>query len=260
MRWIRSEALRSPLFAGTWLSLGSSVAAEISASCAFDWILIDLEHGLGGYGELLHQLQAIGERVSPIVRVPCIDANAFKQTLDLGPAGLMVPNVNTPAEAQKIVEFSRIRPAGTRGIAQSTRASGYTSDFKRYVREINDNLLIMAQIESREAVSNVEAIAAVDGIDVLFVGPLDLSIDLGLDPDANGDGLQPHLERVVSAARDNGKAAGILLRREEQIKPHLDLGFTVVTLGSDRGLIGNGMRTISRQFESARAALADAKR
>ncbi|MET0531248.1 MAG: aldolase/citrate lyase family protein [Microvirga sp.] len=176
MKWIRRRVLDGDTLGGAWLSLGSSASAEMASRAAFDWILFDLEHGFGTENDLLHQIQAI--EASPavgFVRMPGIDAAAFKRVLDLGPAGLMIPNVSTVEDAERFVRFARIPPLGVRGAAQSTRASGYGLAYESYIAEANANLLLIAQIESRVGVENAEAIAAIDGVDVLFVGPLDLS-------------------------------------------------------------------------------------
>jgi len=242
MKWIRKRALAGEMLGGAWLSLASPVAAEITSRSGFDWILFDLEHGFGDNNDLLHQLQAI--EASPtvgIVRVPAIDGPIFKRVLDLGPAGLMIPNVSTAEAAVELVRQARIPPLGVRGAAQSTRASGYGFGYERYIAEANANLLMVAQIESREGVENAESIAAVDGIDVLFVGPLDLSIDMGLPAERPRGEFADAVAKVARAARQHGKAAGVLVRNVEQARDYAELGFTFIAMGSDRGLIASGM-------------------
>jgi 2-keto-3-deoxy-L-rhamnonate aldolase RhmA len=259
MKWIRSRVRAGEMLAGAWLSLGSAVSAEITGHCGFDWILFDLEHGFGDNNDLLHQLQAI--EASPtvgIVRVPAIDGASFKRVLDLGPAGLMVPDVRTVDDAVRLVRLARIPPLGVRGAAQSTRASGYGFGYERYVAEANASLLLVAQIESREGVENAEAIAGVDGIDVLFVGPLDLSIDLGLPADRPRGAFAEAVSRVAEAARRQGKVAGVLVRGPEQARDYADLGFTFIAMGSDRGLIAAGMARNARELADLRAGRAAA--
>ncbi len=241
--WIRRRILDGERLGGAWLSLGSPIAAEIAGGVGFDWLLFDLEHGTSEFSDLLHQLQAVAAfPVGSIVRVAAIDAAGFKRVLDLGPQGLMVPNVRNAEEATRCVRFARVPPLGTRGAASSTRASGYGMGYESYLREVNGNLAIMAQIESAAGVENAAEIAAVDGIDVLFVGPTDLSIDLGTEADRPRGRFREAVQAIAHAALRNGKAAGVLVRNEEQARDYLELGFTVIALGSDRGLIASGMR------------------
>lgn len=242
MKWARHRALQARFFAGTWLNMGSADSAEIAGLAGYDWALIDLEHGSRDHRELAHQLQAMARfDTAAIVRVPVIEADMFKQVLDLGPAGLMIPNVETQEQAQTVMRYARIPPLGTRGAATSTRNSDYGLQYRRYLAEVNDNLLMVAQIESALGLANVEAIAAVDGIDVLFVGPTDLGIALGLDGDPAVPAFRAALERVAAAAAAHGKLAGSLVRNAEQAKAYAALGYRFVALGSDRSMIVKGM-------------------
>lgn len=243
MMSVRRRVLQGESLGGAWLSLGSATAAEIAAAAGFDWLLFDLEHGTSEYSDLLHQLQAAAAfPAACIVRVPSIDAAVFKRVLDLGPQGLMVPNVQTAEQAAEIARFARVPPLGIRGAAQTTRASGYGLRYDRYLREINQSLVTMVQIESAVAVKNADAIAAIDGVDVLFVGPTDLSVDLGLEANRPRGRFRDAVEAVAAAAARHGKAAGVLVRDREQAGDYAALGYTVIALGSDRGLIASGMQ------------------
>jgi 4-hydroxy-2-oxoheptanedioate aldolase len=242
MKWARRRALEARIFGGAWLNMGSPDAAEIAGLSNFDWVLIDLEHGSRDYKDLMHQLQAIGGyETAAIVRVPGIDADVFKQVLDLGPIGLMIPNVQTVEQAETLLRYARVPPLGERGAATSTRNSSYGLYYERYISEVNDNLLLVAQIESAEGLENVEAIAAVDGIDVLFVGPTDLSIALDLENDPTAPNFAEVLKRVASAAKAHGKLAGALVRNQEQAQQYFDLGYRFIALGSDRSMVVRGM-------------------
>lgn len=241
--WIRRAALDAPLFSGTWLNLGSPDTAAIAGLAGYDWALIDLEHGSGDLTQLPAQLTAIqAYKTGAIVRVPACDAVLFKQVLDMGPSGLMVPNVETAEQARQAVRFVRVPPQGVRGAATSTRNVGYGFHYAQYIREANDNLLTVAQIESRTGLENVEAIAQVDGIDVLFVGPTDLSIDLDLPADPLDAAFGAALARVTAAARQHGKLAGALVRDTEQARQYAALGYRFIALGSDRGMVVKGMK------------------
>lgn len=257
---LRGRLLDGQLLSGTWLSLGSSVASEMAAASGFDWLLYDLEHGTSEFSDLLHQLQATSAfAVANIVRVPAIDAAVFKRVLDLGAQGLMIPQVATVEQALRCVQFARIPPLGVRGAAQTTRASGYGADYQQYLAEANRSIIVTAQIESREGVANADAIAAVDGIDALFVGPTDLGVDLGVRSDTSGGDFRAAVVAVAEAARRNGKAAGVLVRNAEQARDYFDLGYTFIALGSDRGLIGGGMRANAAALGALRRADVTAK-
>lgn len=249
MKWIRSAVRSGQLSRGAWLSLGSSVAAEIASGSGFDWLLFDLEHGFGDSNDLLHEFQAIeaGPSVG-IVRVPSVDGPTFKRVLDIGAGGLMIPNVQSVEEAEQIVRLARLPPQGLRGAAQSTRASGYGKGYTRYVAEANDNLLLVAQIESRRGVDGAAAIASVDGIDVLFVGPLDLSIDLGVVAGRPSGAFAMAIRRVAEACHAANKVAGVLVRNLDEARDYFDLGFRFIALGSDRGLIAAGMERNARDL------------
>ncbi len=251
MNWLRPKLAGNTLLRGAWLSLGSPVAAEMAGSAGFDWLLFDLEHGVPDYQTLLHQLQAVGRfDIGSLVRVPGIDGRTFKHILDLGPQGLMIPNIATAEEAAEVVSLARIPPLGVRGAAQTTRASGYGPDYEQYVREVNNNIVVAVQIESQRGVDNASAIAAVDGVDILFIGPLDLSIDLGTEAERPRGEFRKAVITVAEAARQHGKTLGVLVRNLEQARDYYELGYTFIALGSDRGLIGSGMRRNAANLRS----------
>jgi 4-hydroxy-2-oxoheptanedioate aldolase len=251
LRYLRERALRREVLAGTWLNLGSSVTAEIAGRAGFDWLLIDLEHGSGDEAHLLGQLQAISatEAVG-IVRIAWNEAPRVKRTLDLGPSGIMIPYVNTAEEARRAVAAMRYPPEGVRGAARFTRAAGFSQEFDRYFAEANANLLTILQIETPQAVEQVEEIAAVEGVDVLFVGPLDLSVGLGIPQQYDHPEFRAALRRVSDAAQRAGKAAGILLASADQIAPTVADGFTFLAVGSDGGMVAAGMKSLRSAFRT----------
>jgi 2-keto-3-deoxy-L-rhamnonate aldolase RhmA len=248
---IRRDALAGRLLTGTWLSLGHADAAEMAAQAGFDWLLIDHEHGVSDWRELEHQLQAAaaGGSAATVLRVGAVDAAVFKRALDLGVHGLMVPDVRDARTAHGVVNLSRVPPLGQRGAATSTRNSAYGRDYANYVATINERLWLMAQIESSEGLVQAEAIAAVDGIDVLFVGPTDLGIALGLGAGSPTDPkFREVLLQVAKAAAMHGKAAGVLARDVDQAREYRALGYSVISMGSDRGLLAQGMRQCAHQL------------
>ena len=218
---------------GTFLSLGSPMVAEVCGKYPFDWILIDGEHGAGASEDaIFQQLQAMGPTpAKKIVRLGEPAHAQIQHALDWGADGLMIPHVDTPEIARKALDSMLYPPQGRRGYSRSVRAFGYGTALP----ETPPKPLLCAQIETLEAVENVEAIAAVKGVDVLFVGPADLGFDLK----ARGSSLTVNdlLPRVADAARKAGKAAGILTRDDADIGPRLALGYTHQAVDSDLGIL-----------------------
>jgi 4-hydroxy-2-oxoheptanedioate aldolase len=252
MKYLRQRVLGGRILGGTWLNLGSSLTAEMAGRAGFDWVLIDLEHGAADHESLVHQLQAIdATNAASIVRIAWNEAPRFKRTLDLGPSGIMVPYVNTAEEARQAAAAMRYPPQGVRGAARFNRAAGFGQDFDTYFVEANANLLTIVQIETVEAVAQAEAIAAVDGVDVLFIGPLDLSVSLGIPQQYDRSEFRAAVQRVITAARQAGKAAGILLGSAEQIAPAVADGFTFIAVGSDGSLVAAGMNRLAADLKKA---------
>jgi 4-hydroxy-2-oxoheptanedioate aldolase len=235
--------LAGELLAGAWCNLGSSLTVEIAGLAGFDWITIDLEHGSGDYESLVHQMQAAAATpAAPIVRVAWNDAPRFKRVLDLGASGVIVPYVSTPAEAEMAARAMRYPPDGVRGVAKLNRACGFGQDFDDYLARANEELLTVVQIETREALDNVADIAAVDGVDVLFVGPLDLSVGLGIPQQFEHSRFRAAMAAVADACRAAGKAAGTLILSPELLPRTIEAGFTFIGCGSDGGMVARGMR------------------
>ena len=254
MRYLRERVLAGELLAGTFCNLGSHITTEIAGNAGFDWLLLDLEHGAGDQSELVHQLQAAAAADTPaIVRIAWNEPWRFKRVLDAGAAGVMVPWVSTVEEAQVATTAMRYFPDGVRGAATLIRANRFGRDRDEYLQAANDNLLTVVQIETRQAVENAAAIAAVAGVDVLFVGPFDLSIGLGVGGQFDHPEFLAALEQVVAGAKGAGKAAGILLQRPDQVAATIARGFSFIALGSDGGLVANGMAQLAAAFEPFRA-------
>ncbi|MFN9720009.1 MAG: HpcH/HpaI aldolase family protein [Planctomycetota bacterium] len=240
-QWIDKDRLKSEVLAGTFLNLGSSTSVEIAAHTGFDWLLIDLEHGSGTFSDLRSQLLATrGCQASPIVRLPSIDQDLVKFAMDSGAAGIMFPYVANAEDAARAVSYMTYPPQGVRGVAQVIRASDYGRDWKIYLSEASRKALTVIQIETPEAALQADQIAAVPGVDVLFVGPMDLSVNLGHPGDFTPPGFIQHLKQVVAACARHGKSAGIL-SRPELVSQHKSLGFRLLALGSDAGAIVQGM-------------------
>lgn len=241
--WIDKERLGTPL-RGTFLGLGSPYSARMAAQLGFDWVLIDLEHGAASEATLPGLLLAVeGTTCAPIVRVVSCNQDSIKRALDLGAVGVMVPYVSSVEEARSAVAYTHYPPAGCRGVASSTIATELSLRTADYHREANQKVLTIVQIETREGVENAEQIAAVDGIDVLFIGPLDLSFNLGIPNQYDHEDHRQALGRVVEACQKHGKASGIL-SSTDRARGHLDQGFTFVAVGSDVGALRNGLESL----------------
>lgn len=232
-------AVNNQIILGSWISSGSPVITELAVEAGFHWLLIDLEHGSGTEANVLNQLRAFrGSPTLPIVRVGAMYADLIGRLLDWGAAGIMVPHVNSAAQARVCVEAMRYPPLGIRGLSRSVRAYGY--GFKPF--QENDAVkrpLLVAQIETAQAVLNAEEIAAVDGVDVLFVGPADLKYDLENRPQHGLPDYAECLHRVVEAANNTGKAAGLLVRNVNDLDALVKAGFQWIAIESDLGILRN---------------------
>ena len=250
---IRERALKRKLCAGTFINLGSSLTVEMAGQAGFDWGVIDIEHGSGDQESLVPQLQAVASTPAvPIVRIANNDPPRFKRVLDMGASGIMVPYVSSVDEARQAVASMRYPPRGIRGVAKLNRGSAFGAEFDEYYAHAHELLLTVVQIETKEAVDDIDNIAAVDGVDVLFIGPLDLSVNLGIPQQFDHPTFKDARAKVSAAAEKAGKAAGILLMNAEQLDDTVKAGFTFVALGSDGGLVATGMRQIASAFDRYR--------
>jgi 2-dehydro-3-deoxyglucarate aldolase/4-hydroxy-2-oxoheptanedioate aldolase len=226
---------------GTWLSLGSPVAAELAALCGLAWVLLDLEHGSGSEADLLAQLVSLrGSGTLGVVRVAGLDAAQIGRVLDQGAHGVMVPHVNSAAEAREIVMAAAYPPRGRRGFSRTVRAHDY--GLRSF--DTTPPPLLVAQIETAAAVAEAGAIAEVGGIDVLFVGPADLERDLAGQPAGNVPDFETCVARVATAARAAGKAAGILVRNPAELPLRQRQGFSLIAVQSDVALLRDAFRAI----------------
>jgi 4-hydroxy-2-oxoheptanedioate aldolase len=253
MKSIRQRVRQGEMVCGTWVVLGSSLAAEITGNAGWDWVLLDMEHGMGGSDSLLVQLQAVESTpAAPLVRVSSNEAALIKRVLDLGPSGIMVPMVNSAADAERAVWAMRYPPQGGRGVSPYTRPAKFGQNFANYYATANENLLGVMQIETEQAVEHADEIAAVDGVDVLFIGPLDLSIGLGIMRHFDHPKYRDAVKKVVNAARQAGKAAGILILDVESVEETVARGFTFVGRASDGSTLATAMKELCEPFRQYR--------
>jgi 2-dehydro-3-deoxyglucarate aldolase/4-hydroxy-2-oxoheptanedioate aldolase len=234
----RQRVLRGDLLLGAFLNLGSPAAAELCARAGFDWLIVDLEHGVGNEADLVPVLTAIETtRTAALVRPASGERLRIGRALDLGAAGIMVPRLETVAEVREAVSYLRYPPDGVRGVALLTRGARFGTVAHAQVRSLNEEVLGIFQVESPLAVANAGEIAAIDGVDVLFVGPSDLSHSLGIPGQLDHPDYLAALDTVVAASHGAGKSAGILLRQARDLERHVELGFRFVGIGSDGGFV-----------------------
>jgi 2-dehydro-3-deoxyglucarate aldolase/4-hydroxy-2-oxoheptanedioate aldolase len=230
---------------GTMLNLGSPLAAEVCAISGFDWLLVDLEHGAGGEEALTGQILAgAAHGVPVIVRVETTERIRVGHVLDLGVAGVMFPRFNTPDEVREALRHLWYPPAGDRGVATYNRARHFGGD-GRDTKDVNDSLLSVVQIETVSALENVAEIAAIPGVDVLFVGPSDLSTSMGIPGHMDAPELLAAFDTVIAAARENKISAAILAVDLSRVEPLSARGFDFIAVGSDSSLLRGAARAAS---------------
>jgi 2-keto-3-deoxy-L-rhamnonate aldolase RhmA len=240
--------------AGAWAQLCSPIATEILARGGFDWVLIDMEHAPGDLMTLVGQFQAVaaaGTGTLPFVRVPWNDLVWIKRILDAGAYGLMIPYVNTKEEAVRALQACKYPPQGFRGIAGSPRAAGYGRDTGNYLKRANDEIFVMLQVETTQAIDNMEAIATVPGLDAFFIGPMDLSTSMG----HFGNPAHPEVQAAIAKAEAKAKALGIPLGTIsggwDQAKGLYDRGYQLITLISDSVLLSKAGAETMVKFHEA---------
>jgi len=235
---------------GFWVSMIGPLSTEICAGTGFDWLLLDGEHTPNDLQSMLAQLQAIaGYDSQPVCRIPVGDTALIKQYLDLGVPNLLVPMVDTPEQAQALVQACRYPPQGIRGMA-GARASRW-GRYPRYAQEANDQICLLVQAETRLALSNLDAIAAVDGVDGVFIGPADLSASMGHAGNPTHPEVQAAIEDAIGRVLQAGKAPGILTADVTLSRRYLELGALFVAVGLDTQILVRGTSALLAQFKTS---------
>jgi 4-hydroxy-2-oxoheptanedioate aldolase len=235
---------------GLWSSLSSNYSVEVIAGAGFDWILLDMEHSPNDLESLLTQLQAAAPYPShPVVRVPWNDMVTIKRVLDAGAQTLLIPYVSTVEEARAAVSFTRYPPVGVRGVAGTTRASRF-GRVKDYAKRAHEELCVLVQVETQQGLDNLEAIAAVEGIDGVFIGPADLHASLGHLGEIANPKIMPMIDEAIRRIRKAGKAPGILTVNEDNARRQLKEGALFVAVGADVGLLARGAEALAAKFKS----------
>ncbi|PBB85716.1 MULTISPECIES: aldolase/citrate lyase family protein [unclassified Mesorhizobium] len=233
---------------GIWCSLASALTTEVVAGSGAGWLLIDGEHSPNDLRSIMAQLQVTAAfPCEAVVRLPSDDPNLIKQALDVGARSLMIPNVRTADQARTIVAAMTYAPGGFRGFSVGHRANAF-GRIAGYHAKAREQQLLAVQIEDESGVANAAEIAAVEGVDVLFVGPGDLSTNMGAMGNPGAAHVQEAISSVRKAAAAAGKASGILAPVKTDADRYLDDGFTMIAVGSDLGLLARGSDALIASF------------
>ena len=236
---IKARLEQGQLLLGTMLTLPSPETAEMISKCGYDWVFIDAEHGPLTTLDCQRLLQAIGGRCAGLVRVPENTEAQFKQALDIGADGVIAARVNTADEARQIVQWCKYPPQGIRGVGLG-RAQGYGLEFSDYMENANQEVLVVLQAEDIEAVKNIDQIVDVDGIDVIFIGPYDLSASMGKTGALDDPEVVEAIETVTRSCQASGVALGYFGVTAESVKPYIEKDFRLICAGVDAGFITQG--------------------
>jgi 4-hydroxy-2-oxoheptanedioate aldolase len=243
---LRARVLGGETLIGTFSDLASPLAVELIGRAGFDWVVIDLEHGSATEADLLGLLYAAATTsMAPIVRAQSGERLRIGRALDLGAVGVMIPQSQSVAQVREAVTYLRYPPTGVRGVALRTRGGGMgLIGHADLARTINERVVGVIQVESRGVVDAADEIAAIDGVDVLFVGPADLSHALGVPGRFDEVVYLDSLRSVVAACDRHGKEAGILLYDANDLPRYRELGFKFIGLGSEGTFVTSGARTM----------------
>lgn len=238
--------------AGIWVCSGSPLVAEICAGAGLDWALIDMEHSPNGLGSVLAQLQAVAAYpVTPVVRVPANDPVTIKQVLDLGAQTLLVPMVSTVEEARAAVEAMRYPPHGRRGVGSALARSARWNRTEGYLQQADEHVCLVVQVETAEGVDNAGQIAAVDGVDGVFVGPSDLSASMGLLGQQTHPDVVAAVRRAFGAVRAAGKPVGVNAFDPAVAQGYAEDGARFILVGADVALLARGSESLAQRWVPA---------
>lgn len=238
---------------GCWINLGSTVSAEIIGRSGFDWALIDLEHGAGNDGVMYQQLQVLsGTNTTPIVRIDQISRPKVQRILDAGASGIMFPQIQNAEEAAEVTKMMYYPPKGTRGMAKMVRATGFGKNANTYIDELEKNIVGVLQIETLSALKQIDAIAATNGVDVLFVGPSDLTMAMGIFGQLDHPKYQQAIHDVAIAAKKHGKTAGVLLLDIREYEMYHKMGYRFLACGADATFVVKGAAAMIKEMNNYR--------
>ena len=247
---LRARLKRGDTLLGTMVTLPCAATAEILASLGFDWLFVDGEHGPLEAAELTAILQVAAEKTACLVRVAEAAEVPIKKALDLGAAGIIVPQVNTPEQAANVVRWARYAPEGARGVGLA-RAHGYGQRFREYLEAANREIAVVVQAEHVRAVENIEAIARVPGVDAVLLGPYDLSASLGKSGQIDDPVVVRAIQRVTDACRAAGMPLGYFGVSAAAVAPYAAQGYTLLVAGVDTLYVGNGAKALLAEMRGS---------
>ena len=234
---------------GLWLSMADPYLAEAAATTGYDWLLIDGEHAPNDLRSTLGALQAVASHpAQPVVRVVEGSTALIKQMLDIGVKTLLVPMVDTAEQARGIVAATQYPPLGIRGVGSALARASRWNRIPDYLQQANDAMCVLVQIETREALKNLPQILDVEGVDGVFIGPADLSADMGFAGNPQHPEVQAAIEQAIAQILSAGKAPGILMANEPLAKRYLELGALFVAVGVDTTLLARGAEALAARF------------
>ena len=236
---------------GIWLTSGTGILAELAGTAGFDWCLIDGEHGPNTVSEIFPQLQALAISGTPaVVRVANAEAWMIKQVLDLGCQTVVVPMVDDAQTADAMARAMRYPPQGNRGMGASlARATGFGA-VADYPHTANDQVCLLVQAESAQAVENIDAIAAIEGVDGVFVGPADLSADMGYPGQPDHPEVEAAIDHLIARTVAAGKIAGIITFDESRLNEYAEKGVTFLGVGGDMMILGSALRGLAARIKT----------
>ena len=245
----RRDLLAGKRLIGCWSALASPISTEVLGLAGFDWLLLDGEHAPNDITTFVPQLMALkGSRSAAFVRPPANDPIIIKRLLDIGFHNFMIPMVDSAEDARRAVAATRYPPAGMRGVSLSHRSNMFGT-VENYYSTINDSITVAVQIETADAVSNIDDMCTVDGIDAIFVGPSDLAAALGHLGNPNHPEVQEAIKHLFERAKANDTPSGILAGVEADARRYLEMGATLVAVGSDLGVFRSGTQALCDKFK-----------
>ena len=244
----KRDLLAGKKLIGIWSSLANEITTEALGVAGFDWVVLDGEHSPNNVRTFITQLMALKDSpTAPVVRPTCNNAAEIKLLLDSGFYNFLIPFVESADEARSAVSATRYPPQGIRGVSGSQRSNRYGT-VPDYFKNVNQHICVMVQIESRAGVAAVKDIAAVDGVDCIFVGPSDLAAALGHLGNASHPEVQAAIAQVFADAKAAGKPSGILAPVEADARRYLAMGATFVGVGSDLGAFRNATQALCDRY------------
>lgn len=254
--WVRHALKEGKKISGGWLQAGSPITAEIMAEAGYDVLMIDLEHGPGDIMTTMLQIQAMkGEKAVPFSRAPWNDFVQIKRILDAGVYGLLVPYVNTKAEAMAAVEAVSYPMSGIRGVAGSPRAAHYGNKAMDYLQSANDEVFLMTAVETPEAVSNLDEILTIERLDGIFIGPMDLATNMGHFGNPKAEEVQAAIKTIEQKVLAAGKVLSTVAGSWEDAQKKYERGYQMVVFFSDTTSLGAAARATLAQFTNWSSSL-----